>query len=500
MQTNDVAAQVRRLGRMLRDQWWVIALCTIIAVQAAVVYTSRKDTLYTAATKLLLLQEDPNSTVTGGPLSYVDPVRQRATDLDLVKSPRLAARVVRDLKLKGRDAFAAFTGVNATAQGDSNVVTILVTNKNRRLATRLADAYAREYVQFRRDLSRARYDQALADVNKQLRAQQRNPGSTPEQVLALKRQKQALQLLSGVRLSDATVVQETNGRADAVKPTWRRNIILAALFGLVLGVALAFLRDRLDDRIRTEDDLAELLPNVPIIATIPNRRRGKGWRRSAAESYHNLRVNVMSADGAGPLSVLVTSGMGREGKTSIAVNLALALTEEGRAALIVDADLRRPRVTEMLGSGRGTGFVNVMGGHAALDEVTQVHKFEADNGGLRLGGAPAVTVRGDVAVLPAGRTTVAPQKLITDESVQRLLDQAAAAGRPTVVDGPPIGLFGDMVPVARRVDAVVVVVRLYFTRRRSLQALARQLESVGVHAFGIVVIGGKPGEQRYYGA
>jgi len=94
----------------------------------------------------------------------------------------------------------------------------------------------------------------------------------------------------------------------------------------------------------------------------------------------------------------------------------------------------------------------------------------------------------------------ASPRLLADESVQRLLDQAAEAGRPTVVDGPPMGVFGDMVPVARRVDAVVVVVRLYFTRRRSLQALARQLDSAGVRPFGLVVVGGKPGEQRYYGA
>jgi Mrp family chromosome partitioning ATPase len=109
-------------------------------------------------------------------------------------------------------------------------------------------------------------------------------------------------------------------------------------------------------------------------------------------------------------------------------------------------------------------------------------------------------VRGDVAVLPAGRTTVPPQKLITDETVMRLLDQARDAGRPVVVDGPPLGLFGDMLPVARRVDAVVLVVRLYHSRRRSLQTLMRQLASAGVEPLGVVVLGGKAREQSYYGA
>lgn len=499
MQSQDVAAELRRLARMLRDQAWVIALCVLVAVGAAAFYTARKDTLYQATTKLLLHQDDPNQTVFGTNGSYIDPIRQRATDLDLVRSPRLAGRVARDLKLKGARAAEPFSGVQAGAAGDSNLVSIQVTKTSRRLASRLADAFAREYVQFRRDLARTRYDQALGDLRRQIAAQQARGGS-PETIRSLQRQANALQLFSGVRLSDATVVQETNGRAAEIKPTWMRNLILAAALGLFIGLLIALLRDRLDDRIKSEEDLAEALPGVPILATVPTRRRGQAWRRAAAESYHNLRVNLMAADSHRPVSVLVTSGMGRDGKTTTALNLGLALTEEGRAALLVDGDLRRPRVTEMLGTTRGNGLVNVLAGQSELADATEIHKFNADGNGLRLGSAPAVTVRGDVAVLPAGRTQIAPQKLITDETVDRLLAQAQAEARPTVVDGPPIGLFGDMLPVARRVDAVVVVVKLYHTRRRSLRALTRQLEAAGAQPYGVVLLGGKDREQSYYGA
>ena len=487
---------------MVRDQAWVILLCAAVAVAAAGVYTSSRATTFTAQTKLLLQQDDPNSLVLGTQGTYVDPIRQRATDIDLVKSPRLAARVARDLNLPKSQADVPYRGVQAAANGDSNILTIAVTKKTSNMATRLADAFANEYVQFRRDLARARYDKALADVRRQIAASKARQAPAA-QIDALNRQARALQLFSGVRLSDATIVQYTQGRFSRNEPSTLRNMVLAALFGLFIGLVIALVRDRLDDRFKSEEDIAEELPDVPILATIPTRRRSKGWRRSAAEGYHNLRVNLKAlggANGRGPLSVLVTSGMGRDGKTTTALNLGLALTEEGRAALLVDADLRRPRVTEMVHSPRGEGVVNVLAGDSVLSDAASVHKFEPNGNGLRMGNDPLVTVRGDVAVLPAGRTTVPPQKLINDESVGRLLAQAREEGRPMVIDGPPLGLFGDMLPVAKHVDAVVLVIRLYHTRRRSIQTLLRQLHSAGVTPLGIVVLGGSAGEQSYYGA
>src|SRR3954447_11821360 len=398
MQRQDLAAELRRQARMLRDQAWVIVLCVAISMAAAAIYTSTRAETFTAQTRLLLQQDDPNSLVLGTQGVYVDPIRQRATDIDLVKSPRLAARVARDLHLTKAQADEPFTGIQASAVGDSNILTISVTKDTSNMATRMADAFATEYVQFRRDLARTRYDKALADVRRQIAASKAR-GASAAQIQALKRQADALQLFSGVRLSDATIVQNTQGRFSRNNPSLARNMLLAGLFGLFVGLVIAIVRDRLDDRFKSEEDIAEILPDVPILATVPTRRRGQSWRRSAAESYHNLRVNLKSSGGGtsdngrgGPLSILVTSGMGRDGKTTTAVNLGLALTEEGRAALLVDADLRRPRVTELVNSPRGDGVVNVLAGESALEDAASVYKLEPNGNGLRLGNDPAVTV------------------------------------------------------------------------------------------------------------
>jgi polysaccharide biosynthesis transport protein len=481
---------------MLRDNWWIIVACVAAALVAAAAYEASKTTAYVAQSKVLLLQDDPNATL-GGNGFFLDPVRQRATALELITGPNVAARVQRQLKLEERPA-----GVNASASGDSNVVTITAENSRRLRAARVADAFAKQYVEFRRDAVRARYDQALDDVRDRLRRLRALGVSGNEpQLRQLQQQASQLELLASTRLPDASVIQRANGFASEVTKRWTRNLILAALAGLFVGLLLAFLRDRLDDRLRSEEDLAAVLPGIPVVATVPAWRPSQAWRRVAAESYYNLGVAMRSLNGSGSSSWLVTSALGEDGKTTTALNVALALGREGRNAMLVDGDLRHPRVTEMVGSARGDGFVKVLAGESTLGDATTSQRFQVEQKrSLRRGRNPLVTVQGDVAVLPAGRTSTAPQRLINEQTAQVLLDQARDEGRDTVIDGPPLGLFGDMLPLARRVDGVLVVVRLYHTTKRSVRSLLRQLETAGVQPKGIVVIGTGDQSDKLYGA
>src|SRR5206468_7508538 len=131
----DVAAELRRLARMLRDNWWIIVACVAAAVAAAALYEASKTTAYEAQAKVLLLQDDPNATL-GAQGFFLDPVRQRATALELITGPNVTTRVQRQLKLKKPP-----TGARASASGDSNVVTITVTGQRRLRSARVADSY-----------------------------------------------------------------------------------------------------------------------------------------------------------------------------------------------------------------------------------------------------------------------------------------------------------------------------------------------------------------------
>jgi Mrp family chromosome partitioning ATPase len=480
---------------MLRDQAWIVLICVLVAVGAAAAYESTKETTYEAQSKVLLIQDDPNASLSGQGV-FLDPVRQRATALELITGPNVADRARRQLKTK-----KPIGPVNASASGDSNVVTIVARNDDPRLAARTADAYAKQYVEFRRDAVRARYDQALADVRNRIRRlEQTKPLGYGKQLDQLGAQSQQLSLLASTRLPDATVIQRANGFAFPKKPRWSRDLVLAGIVGLLIGLALAFVRDRLDDRIKSEEDLGELLGGAPILATVPRWRPGQRWLRDAAESYYNLGVSVRSVNGSSASSYLVTSAVGEDGKSTTALNLALALGREGRNAMLVDGDLRRPRVTEMINAPRGDGFVKVLAGQSDLQEVSARHQFRADQkNGWRKGRKPLVTVQGDVSVLPAGRTSTAPQRLITEQTAQALLDQARGEDRYTVIDGPPLGLFGDMLPLARHVDGVIVVVRLYHTRKRALRNLVRSLDTAGVKPIGVVLVGTSTDSDNFYG-
>jgi Mrp family chromosome partitioning ATPase len=480
---------------MLRDQAWIVITCVLVAVGAAALYESTKETTYESQSKVLLIQDDPNATLSGQGV-FLDPVRQRATALELITGPNVAARARRQLNTK-----KPIGPVHASASGDSNVVTIVAQNDDPKLAAQTADAYAKQYVEFRRDAVRARYDQALADVRDRIRRlQQTKPPGYGDQLKQLGAQAQQLSLLASTRLPDATVIQRANGFAYPKKPNWARDLTLAAIVGLLVGLALAFIRDRLDDRVKTEEDVGDALGGVPILATVPRWRPGQRWNREAAESYYNLGVGVRSVNGSSASSYLITSAVGEDGKSTTALNLALALGREGRNAMLVDGDLRRPRLTEMINAPRGDGFVKVLAGESDLNEVVARHQFHADQkNGWRKGRNPLVTVQGDVSVLPAGRTSTAPSRLITEQSAQALLTEARDEDRYTVIDGPPLGLFGDMLPLARHVDGVIVVVKLYHTRKRALRNLVRSMDTAGVRPIGIVLVGTSSDSDSFYG-
>src|SRR3954454_2256965 len=320
MERQDLAAELRRVARTLRDQAWIVAVCVLVGLAAAALYSSSKSTTYQAQSKVLLLQDDPNATLSGNAV-FLDPVRQRATALDLITGPNVAARARRQLRTS-----RPLPAVHANANGDSNVVTIFAESGRPVLTARTADAYAKQYVEFRCDAVRARYEQGLSDVNNRIkRLQSTQPPGYQAQLAELRRQSQQLSLLATTRLPDATVIQKANGFAYELPKHTLRDLLLGAIAGLLIGLLLAFVRERLDDRVKTEEDVANVLSGVPVLATVPRWRPGSRWRREAAEGYNNLGVSVRSLNGRTASSYLVTSAVGEDGKSTTALNLSLAL-------------------------------------------------------------------------------------------------------------------------------------------------------------------------------
>lgn len=485
----DVATQLRDFSRVLREQWWLIALCLFLSAAAAVAYAETRPRDYQATTRLLLQQDNPGSVVTGTPGAYTDPVRQAATDQQLAASGAVASRVAKQLHLGAR-AGSVLTGTRAAVSADSNVLTITATNRNPRLAARVANAYARQYIAFRLATSQRRLGTALRTLERKVAK------AGPADRQAFRLQLARAQLAFAGNAADAQVVQRASVPTATITPRISKKLVIGLLFGLLLGVGLAVLRDRLDPRVKRVADVKAIFPGLPLLATIPRLTAGKRGATMTAEGFRTLQSNMdVRCPNGKPRSMLVTSAGSGDGKSTTVLNLGLAMNEQRHTTLVLEADLRRPALSTELGVNTGPGLSKVLSGKGPLEEAV---KYASLSPGSKRRG-PAVMLAGKLAVVPAGQSKAQPRTLLSGEAIDSLLLSARVVGDTVLIDGPPLGLFSDMLPLAQKVDGVIVAVRLYHSRKDELERFAEQLVDSGVQPVGVVVLGSSADSSAYEG-
>jgi polysaccharide biosynthesis transport protein len=485
----DVAAQLRDFGRVLREQWWLVALCLLVSAAAAVGYAETRPRDYQATAKLLLQQDNPGNQIVGVGSTFVDPVRQAATDQQLITSGAVAAGVARQLRLGAR-AGAALSGVGAAVGGNSNVLSVTARNHSAGLAARLANAFAEQYIAFRRRTSGQRFSRALAELERRVR--QAPKAARP----GLRAQLGRARLLGSAGSADAQVVQRAGVPTATVGPRIAHKLVVGLIFGLLLGVGLALLRDRLDPRVKRVADVKAIFPGVPILAAIPRPGPGKRGATMTVEGFRTLQSNVdVRCPNGQPRSLLVTSAGSGDGKSTTVLNLGLAMNEQRHSALVLEADLRRPALSTGLGVAGGPGLSKVLSGKGTLAEA--VAHASVSPASRRRG--PSVALAGKLAVVPAGQSPARPRTLLSGDALDSLLVSASLVGDTVLIDGSPLGLFSDMLPLAKRVNGVIVAVRLYHSRRDELERFAEQLVDSEVRPVGLVVLGSSADPSAYDG-
>jgi len=298
------------------------------------------------------------------------------------------------------------------------------------------------------------------------------------------------------------------------RPNLPQNTILGVLLGLGFGVSLALAKHAAQREIRRPDDLAEQGYRVlGVIPTMNKEIRESFGRRTAvevegrpistrlltmltpwspvAENFRLIRTNLLhgldgleevfgTGDGqAVPTgrTVLVTSPESGAGKTVTASNLAVALATGGRRTLLVDADLRRPSAHRMFGVDGSRGLADVLQETAPWPERDpEIEEF-----------APLQTDIENLYFLPAGRPARPPSELVGSKRLEGLFDRARPVFDVIVVDSPPVLVAADAVLLARRADAVVMIVSAEHTDRRAIEEARRALEAVGHPVTGLIV-------------
>lgn len=497
----EIATEVRHALRVLVRQGWIVLACALIAAAVGYLLASREDEVYEARAQVLVQPYSPDLALPDTPAGFSDPTRARATALQLATIPQVSRRVAERLG-------SAFVpgAVSTTAAGDSDVITVRARAAQGRLAAKIANGYASEYIQFRRETNQRRYFQAAEIIEERVeKALVPAVGGTSAeraQINAerrrdrerLRRQMDRLRVLAATQTGGAQVVQWASDPGAPEPGDERRDALIGGLGGLILGLGLIFTRDRLRDRIENEDDIPAIAPGVPVVGYVPAGRSRRSTPR-VAEGFHNLAASLMGLrpDG-GPRTLLVTSATGKDGKSSVAINLALDLAQRGLDPLYVEADLRRPSLADVAEiEGPDDGTRAVLAGTRTVSEALATATLSPAAG---RSGAPRIALAGELAVLPAGTGNHLPQTILSDRSVSSLLARARERAGYVIVDGPPLGLVADVLPVAKRVEAVLVVVRLGHTRAGRLRRLLELLANAQVTPAGVVVIGAEAGE--YY--
>ena len=268
-----------------------------------------------------------------------------------------------------------------------------------------------------------------------------------------------------------------------------------ACLGLLLGLGVAFLLERLDRRIREPKDL-EALYGLPLLGVVPESKalsrstRGGGDARAVlppgeSESFQLIRAHLRYFNVDRQLhTLLVASAAPGDGKTTIARHLAGAAARVGSRVLLLEADLRRPTLAQQLDAQSGPGLADVLIGAVPLGEATQTIDLDAPLGE----GAKRRTLD----VLVAGATLPPnPGELIESRAMETLLERAQSTYDLIVIDTPPLTAVSDAFPLLRKVDGVVIVGRVGRNRRDVAQRLHETLSGAGAPLLGVIANGFK---------
>ena len=288
-----------------------------------------------------------------------------------------------------------------------------------------------------------------------------------------------------------------------IGPARVRNIMIAFLLSLVAGIGLAFLLDFLDDTVKSVDDIDRYV-HLPALAMIPasrgDRVRLKGGiagasgpetaalalvddvRSPVAESYRHLRTSLLlSSAGQPPKTILVTSSQPSEGKTTTAINTAYMLAQTGAEVLIIDCDLRRPRLHAQFEVSNARGLTTWLSGEKDLDGIIQ-----------------SCARTPNLRILTSGPVPPNPAELLGSDEMRRLLMQLSERYAHIIIDSPPAISFTDASILSTMVDGVMLVVHGGRSSRAVVRRAKQQLLDVGAHIFGVVLNNVKLETQDYY--
>lgn len=426
----------REYLRTVRKNWWVVLLTLILAAGAASALTLATEKKY--ATSLTFFVKTPSDQLSTAAQGDAFGQKRVNSYIQLVKTDRVLKPVLASTKLDmSSDALAN----EITASGDVNTVllTVIVTDPSISRSGQIASAVSTQFVA------------AVASLE--------STGAGGDTSVRL-------ELVSGPKPN-----------LTPVSPLPLVNLGVALLIGFIAGIALAVLREAVDTTLRSAQSV-EQITGDPVIGVIlyddgatkqPLILDGDA-RSIRSEAFRQLRTNLDFVDVDHPARVVVvTSSVPNEGKSSTATNLAVIFAEAGKRVLLIEGDLRRPRVAEYLGLEGSVGLTNVLAGQVKLADVLQPWG------------------RGGLTVLPSGSVPPNPSELLGSHAMVDMLEQLTQRFDIILIDSPPLLPVTDAAVLAAHSDGAIIVVRHGKTKRQQLLLAVASLKRVDSRILGAVL-------------
>jgi len=423
--------------RLIRKRWRIIVAATLVVLAGAALATALSPKVYEAQAQLFVSTSGGNDS--SALLQGSNFTQQRVKSYaDVITTPKVLDPVIKTL---GLDTTAAKLGthVTATVPLDTVLIQVAVNDSSPRRAADIADAVGKQFTSTVAELE---------EISK----------TTP----------------SPVKIS---IVSTPTVPTAPISPKPARNLALGVVLGLMVGLGLALLRDLLDTTIKGEKDCAEVTeatviggisfdsdaPKRPLIVQAdPHGPR--------AEAFRTLRTNLQFVDAANhPRSIVFTSSLPAEGKSTTAANLAITMAASGARVCVVEGDLRRPRLLEYMGLDGSVGLTNVLIGQANLTDALQ--QF-ADAG---------------LYVLGAGALPPNPSELLGSAAMEKTLRELESRFDVVIIDAPPLLPVTDAAVLSTIAGGTVVVVGVGMVDRDNLARSLQSLDAVKGRVLGLVL-------------
>ena len=504
--------ELRQYWHLLRRWLWLVILGALVGGSLAYVISRNTRPVYQADTTLLVAPGSAQALDSYSTLIASE--RLASTYAQLLQSAPVMEETYRRLqimKAEGQpvgDLDTSFS-LSAVPVRDTQLLLVSVTGTDPILLGAAANALVEGFIEWQTNIQRERYSESKSNLIHEMEQLQasieeiesrieelRGVGESQDQAELMRLQDQLVQYqnsysallssYSNIGLAEAnssatvTVISQAETPEVPIRPRIFSNTLLATVLGALAGVGLAFLVEYLDDTVKSPEDLqATGLGVIGIVQRVPgNGRNGQsqiftvGQPKSlVSEAYRTLRTNLQFSSLDTPLrSLVVTSAVATEGKTTTAANLAVVMAQAGNRIVLVDGDLRRPSAHKLFGLSNGSGLTTAL-----------VADPEALDGYLQDSGIE------NLRVLTAGPIPPNPQELLGSQRMEELLRMLEKEADIVVLDTPPTLVVSDANVLAARASGVLMVVNTGKTRRAAVRQAVEGLRKVGANLLGCVL-------------